>query len=201
LRKIPDFVKYYLDGEEHELEKLQFGVLPDGEHDLRIHASDIIGKDVDKTFSFTVDNTPPEILIKSPTNGTTVSHSLNIDFKVKDENLAEDGSITILLPSGESLDDITLHSFNVTEIDDGVYDLKIMAVDLAENEQTTIISFNVDHAFVQALPVISKEKEPASENNLLIIISTITVAAILISIIAKRIRKTSRENKILKEDL
>ena len=176
-------------------------MLPDGEHDLRIHASDIIGNDVEKTFSFIVDNTQPEILIKSPTNGTTVSHSLNIDFKVKDENLAEDGAITILLPNGESLDDITLHSFNVTEIDDGVYDLKIMAVDLAENEQTTIISFNVDHAFVQALPVISKEKEPASENNLLIIISTIIVAAILISIIAKRIRKTSKENKILKEDL
>jgi len=36
---------------------------------------------------------------------------------------------------------------------------------------------------------------------LLIIISAIIVAIIVISIIAKRIRKTSRENKILKEDL
>ena len=125
---------------------------------MRIHASDIIGNDIDKTFSFTVDNTPPEILIKSPINDTTVSHSLNIDFKVKDENLAEDGSITILLPNGESLDDITFHSFNVTEIDDGVYDLKIMAVDLAENEQTKMISFNVDHAFVQALRLLFPKK-------------------------------------------
>jgi len=182
--KNPDFVKYYLDGEERELEKLQFGMLPDGEHDLRIHASDIIGNDIDKTFSFTVDNTPPEILIKSPTNGTTVSHSLNIDFKVKDENLAKDGSITILLPNGESLDDITFHSFNVTGIDDGVYDLKIMAVDLAENEQTKMISFNVDHAFVQEMSIIPEEKEPSTGNNLLIIISTITVAIIVISIIA-----------------
>jgi len=176
-------------------------MLPDGKHNLRIHASDIVGNDIDKTFSFTVDNTPPEILIKSPTNGTTVSHSLNIDFKVKDENLAEDGSITILLPNGESLDDITFHSFNVTGIDDGVYDLKIMAVDLAENEQTKMISFNVDHAFIQEPPVISKEREPVSENSLLIIISAIIVAAIVISIIVKRIRKTSAENKILKEDL
>jgi len=175
--------------------------LPDGEHDLRIHASDIVGNDIDKTFSFTVDNTPPEILIKSPTNGTTVSHSLNIDFEVKDENLAEDGSITILLPNGESLDDITFHSFNVTDIDNGVYDLKIMAVDLAENEQTTITSFNVDHSFVQETPIIPEEKDPSTGNNLLVIISTIIVAIIVISIIAKRIRKTSRENKILKEDL
>ena len=103
-----------------------------------------------------------------------------IDFKVKDENLAEDGAITILLPDGESLEDVTFHSFNVTGIDDGVYDLKIMAVDLAENEQTKMISFNVDHAFVQPPPVISKEREPVSENNLLIIISAIIVAAIVI---------------------
>jgi hypothetical protein len=64
-----------------------------------------------------------------------------------------------------------------------------------------MISFNVDHAFVQEPPVISKEKEQVSENSLLIIISAIIAAAIVIPIIFKRIRKTSVENKILKEDL
>lgn len=203
IEKNPDYVKYYLDGEERELEylPLRFGMLPDGKHDLRVHASDIVGNDAEKTFSFTVDNTPPEILVKSPINGTTVSQSLKIDFKVKDENLAEDGAITILLPNGEYLEDITSHSFSVTEIDDGVYDLKIIVTDLAENEQAEMISFNVDHKFVQALPVISKEKESVSENNLLIVISIIILAAIVISVIVKKIRKTSRENKILKEDL
>ena len=203
IEKNPDFAKYYLDGEERELEQLplKFGMLPDGKHDLRIHASDIVGNDAEKTFSFTVDNTLPEILVKSPINGTTVSHSLNIDIKVKDENLAEVGAITILLPDGESLEDVTSHSFNVTEIDDGVYDLEIMAVDLAENEQTKMISFNVDHTFVQEPPVISKEKEQVSENSLLIIITAIIAAAIVIPIIFKKIRKTSTENKILKEDL
>jgi len=203
IEKNPDFAKYYLDGEERELEQLplKFGMLPDGKHDLRIHASDIVGNDAEKTFSFTVDNTPPEILVKSPINGTTVSHSLNIDIKVKDENLAEVGVITILLPDGESLEDITSHSFNVTGIDDGVYDLEIMAVDLAENEQTKMISFNVDHTFVQEPPVVSREKEQVSENRLLIIITAIIAAAIVIPIIFKKIRKTSTENKILKEDL
>jgi len=102
IEKSPDFTKYYLDGEEREQEHLplRFGMLPDGKHDLRIRASDIVGNDADKTFSFTVDNTPPEILVKSPINGTTVSHSLNIDVKIKDENLAEVGAITILLPDG-----------------------------------------------------------------------------------------------------
>ena len=203
IEKNPDFVKYYLDGEEREPKNLplRFGMLPDGKHDLRVHASDIVGNDAEKTFSFTVDNTPPEILVKSPINGTTVSHSLQIDFKVNDENLAEVGAITILLPDGESLEDITFHSFNVTGIDDGVYDLEIMAVDLAENEQVKMISFNVDHTFVQEPPVISREKEQVSENSLLIIIGAIIAAAIVIPIIFKKIRKTSTENKILKEDL
>jgi len=201
--KNPDFVKYYLDGEERQLEQLplRFGMLPDGEHELRIYAVDIVGNDVEKTFSFSVDNTPPEILVKSPTNGTTVANSLEIDFKVEDKNLAEDGAIKILLPNGRFLNNIVSHSFDVTQIDDGVYYLTIMAVDIAGNEQTTMISFNVDHAFIPELPVIPKESEPSSENSLLIIVSTIIVAVIMIPIIIKRIRKTSAENKILKEDL
>jgi len=203
IEKNLDYVKYYLDGEERKLEHLplKFGMLPDGKHNLRVYASDIVGNDAEKTFSFTVDNTPPEILVKSPINGTTVSDLLNIDFKVKDENFAVDGIITILLPDGESLKDVTSYSFNVADIDDGVYDLKIVAVDLAENEQTKMLSFNVDHAFVQETSIIYKEKETVSENNLLIIISTIIVAIIMISVIVKRVRKTSTENKILKEDL
>jgi len=202
IEKNLDYVKYYLDGEERNIEHLplKFGMLPDGKHNLRVYASDIVGNDAEKTFSFTVDNTPPEILVKSPINGTKVSDSLNIDFKVKDENLAEDGVITILLPDGESLKDVTSYSFNVADIDDGIYDLKIVAVDLAENEQTKILSFNVDHAFVQETSIY-KEKEPVSENNLLIVISIIIAAIIMISVMIKRVRKTSTENKILKEDL
>ena len=203
IEKNPDFIKYYIDGEERDQGQLplRFGMLPDGQHELRIHASDIVGNDAEETFSFTVDNTPPEILVKSPTADTTVSDSLKIDFRVEDKNLPEDGAITILLPDGESLEDVTFHSFDVTGIDDGVYDLTIMAVDIAENKQTQVIPFNVDHAFVPESTIISTERELSSENSLLIIISTIIVGAIVISIIFKRIRKTSTENKIFKEDL
>ena len=93
------------------------------------------------------------------------------------------------------------HSFDVTEMDDGPYYLTIMAVDIAENEQNMMIEFNVDHTFVPELPVISKDTEPSSGNDVLIVIGVIIAAAIVIPIIIKRIRKTSTENKILKEDL
>jgi len=203
IEKNPDTVKYYLDGEERTRQQLplNFGMLPDGEHELRIQAVDIVGNDAEKTFSFTVDNTPPEILIKSPTDGTIVADSLEIDFKVKDKNLAEDGAITISLPGGESLEDVTSHFFDVTEMNDGPYYLTITAVDIAENEQNMMIEFNVDHTFVPELPLLSKNTESSSENDALIVIGAIIVTVIVIPIIIKRIRKTSAENKILKEDL
>ena len=203
IEKNSDFTKYYLDGEERKLEQLplRFGMLPDGKHELRIYAIDIVGNDIDKTFSFTVDNTPPEILVKSPINDTTVADSLQIDFTVEDKNLAENGAITVLLPDGEFLEDITFHSFNAAEIGDGTYDLKITAVDIAGNERSSIISFNVDHTFVSEPTFISKERETSSENSLLIAVSAVIVAAIVIPVIITRMRKTSEENKILKEDL
>ena len=120
---------------------------------------------------------------------------------MEDKNLAEDGAITILLPDGESLEDVTTHSFDVTGMDDGPYYLTIMAVDIAENEQNMMIAFNVDHTFVSEPSIIPKERESLSENSLLILVSAIIAAAIIIPIIIKRVRKTSVENKILKEDL
>ena len=203
IEKNPDYTNYYLDGEERTKEQLplKFGMLPDGEHELVIHSIDIVGNEVEKTFSFTVDNTPPEILIKSPIDGTTVADSLKIDFKVEDKNLAEEGAIKILLPDGKFLEDVISHSFDVIDMDDGPYYLTIMAVDIAGNEQNMMIEFNVDHTFVPEPTTIPKERESLSENSLLIVVSTIIVAAIMIPIIIKRIRKTSTENKILKEDL
>ena len=203
IEKNHDYTKYYLDGEERTKEQLplKFGMLPDGDHELRIHATDIVGNEAEKIFSFTVDNTPPEIFIKSPTDGTIVADSLEIDFKVEDKNLAEEGAITILLPNGESIEDVTSHSFDVTGMHNGIYDFTITAIDIAENEQNMIISFNVDHTFVEEPLIAQKEGELSSENSLLILVIAVIGAAIMIPIIIKRIRKTSTENKILKEDL
>jgi hypothetical protein len=186
-----NFVKYYLDGQEIEPDTLDYEILSDGTHNLRIHASDIVGNDIDKTFSFIVDNIPPEIIVKSPKNGTLVSDSLQIDFKVNDENMADNGAISVLFPDNQSFEDMTFFSYNTTKIDDGIYDLRIIAKDLAENEAIKVLSFNVDHTFVQPPPVISKEKKEMPQTSLLIIVSTIVIAAIVISVAVKKTRKTS----------
>jgi hypothetical protein len=191
IEKNLNFVKYYLDGQEIESETLDYEILTDGLHNLRIHASDIVGNDIENTFSFTVDNIPPEIIVKLPKNGTLVSDSLQIDFKVNDENMADSGAISVLFPDDQSFEDMTFFSYNTTKIDDGSYDLQIIAKDLAENEATKVLSFNVDHTFVQPPPVISKEKKEMPQTSLLIIISTIVIGAIVISIAVKKTRKTS----------
>jgi len=195
IEKNPDFVKYYLDGQEIELNTLQTKLLPDGQHDLRIYVRDMVENEVDRTFSFTVDNTPPEILIRSPENNTTVSHSLQIDFKVKDVNLDDTGvsnigiwgagKITIFPLDGDLLKDVNSYSFDTTDINDGVYELIITATDMAENEQTKTILFNVDHAFIQTPSVIPEEK-PAAPNTILMIFVTIaTVAGVIIFVVKK----------------
>ena len=111
------------------------------QHKLRIHASDILENDVDKTFSFIVDNVPPKITLGLPKHNTTVSDSLKIDFKVSDKNLSETGAIQILLPQGDSYEDITSLSYNTTNVFAGTYDLKIVAKDLAGNEAVETVPF------------------------------------------------------------
>ena len=57
------------------------------------------------------------------------------------------------------------------------------------------------HTFVPEMPTASKEIEPSSGNSLLILVGAVIAAAIIIPLVIKRVRKTSDENKILKEDL
>ena len=205
-----DFVKYYIDGEEIEPNTLQTMLLSDGQHDLRIYARDIVENEVDRTFSFTVDNTSPQILIKSPQNNTTVSHSLQIDFEVKDANLDDadvsnmsilgPGKITIFPLDGDLLKDVNSYLFDTTNIADGVYELSIVATDMAENEQTKSIMFTVDHAFIQAPSVISEEKI-TYQSMILIVVGIIAVVVGVIIFIVKKTRKNLDNNEIMKEDL
>ena len=185
-----EFVKYYLDDKQVEINVLESELLSDGEHDLRILARDILGYETEKIFSFSVDNTPPEILVKLPKNGTKVSHSLEIDFEVNEPNLAEIGGITIALPGDRFLNDTTSHSLDTTNFDDGTYDITIVARDLLDNKQSQTISFDVDHSLIQ--PISPESESSAPQNMVLIIISIIVAAGVLTSIIMRNKRKDSK---------
>jgi len=190
IEKNLEFVKYYLDDKQVEIDVLESELLSDGEHNLRILARDILGYETEKIFSFSVDNTPPEILVKLPKNGTKVSHSLEIDFEVNEPNLADSWGITIMLPGDKTLNDITSYSLDTTNFDDGTYDITIVARDLLDNKQSQTISFDVDHSLIQ--PISPESESSAPQNMVLIIISIIVAAGVLTSIIMRNKRKDSK---------
>ena len=199
-------MKFYLDGNELENETSQchecniVWKLNDGPHELRIHASDIVENDVDKTFSFIVDNIPPKITLNLPKYNTTVSNSLKIDFKIDDKNLSETGAIQILLPQGDSYEDITSLSYNTTNVFAGTYDLKIVAKDLAGNEAVETVPFIVDHSFIQK-SMENVKPEIQEPNMLIIVISIVIITIIVASVAIKKARSKHDQDKTLKQDL
>ena len=92
-----------------------------------------------------------------------------------------------MLPGDKFLNDITSHSLDTTNFDDGTYDITIVARDLLDNKHTQTISFVVDHSFVQVTP--SESESSAPQNMVLIIISIIVAAGVLFSIIMRNKRK------------
>ena len=175
-------------------------VTNDGQHKLRIHASDILENDVDKTFSFIVDNVPPKITLGLPKHNTTVSDSLKIDFKVSDKNLSETGAIQILLPQGDSYEDITSLSYNTTNVFAGTYDLKIVAKDLAGNEAVETVPFTIDHSFIQK-PIEYTKPETQESNMLIIVIGIVIITIIIASVAIKKARSKHDQDQTLKQDL
>ena len=128
----------------------------------------MVGQNTTKTFIFEVDNSSPEIIVKSPKRGMTVSEKLPINFEVYDDNLAK-GGINIILPDGELITDETSLQFDTSNLENGQYEIQIFANDKAENEIIKSISFYVDHDIIDSEMPIMEEKETTDQNYLLII--------------------------------
>ena len=166
-----DSVKYFLDGKEinftSNLAELDF--LYDGTHKLEIFANDLVGLNTTETFVFHLDTSPPNLLVKSPRSGMTVSENLPINFEVNDENLLDKGGISIILPDGELITDTTSLQFDTSNLENGQYEIQFFANDKAENEVIKTVSFYVDHNIIDSEIPIIEEKQPADQNYLLVI--------------------------------
>ena len=119
--------------------------------------------------------------------------------------MADKGAVSVLLPWGETLDDVTYYLYNATQIDEGTYNLKILATDLAENEQIKTITFNVDYSFVhhpsdlqtsvQQPSVIPMDEKPTPQITILLVVSIIITAAVVFTIYVRKTRKISTKIK------
>lgn len=189
-----DTAKYYLDeNEPHNINGTEFSIphqlLTEGFHRLNVIATDTVGHRAEKNFTFTIDRIPPEIIIKSPQNGTTISQMITIDLDIKEQNLLQSGGITITLPHEIVLDKKSA-KFDTETLENGKYDIYVSAKDKAGNEVSKKITVNVDNR-----PILGSTRESSDQNFVLLqgIVIGIAIATATILITIKKI-KTSKKN-------
>jgi len=179
-----DTIRYSLDGNEIEINTeshIPSELLTDGIHTLKVTVTDTVGHRAEKEAEFKVDNKPPELLIKSPTNGSVVSNIISIDVDVYDQNLPDWEGIRIMLPNG-TISDSKFVQLDTRTIENGKYEIQISAKDLAGNEISKKITVNIDNR-----PFFENPKVALDQNFILLqgIIIGIVIATVAIIISMK----------------
>jgi hypothetical protein len=174
-----DIIRYSLDGNEIEINKesqIPSELLTDGSHTLKVTVTDTVGHSSEKEAEFKVDNKPPELLIKSPINGSFVSNIISIDVDVYDQNLLDSEGIRIMLPNG-TISDSKFVQFDTRTIENGKYQIQISAKDLAGNEVSEQLTVNIDNR-----PFFENPKVALDQNLILLqgIIIGIVIATVII---------------------
>ncbi|HSD04810.1 MAG TPA: S8 family serine peptidase [Nitrosopumilaceae archaeon] len=178
-----DALTYYLDenkiqGIDKKERSVPSKLLTEGTHTLRVVAKDTVGHYAEKTLTFTVDDTPPIILIKSPQNGSTVSNVLTIDIDVSELHMPDSEGITVILPNG-TISDKTFVQFDTRTIENGKYDIKVSAKDMAGNEISKKITVNVDNNQLFENPITSPDQSFILLEGILIGIAIATIALLI----------------------
>jgi hypothetical protein len=109
--------------------------LNDGINEINITAMDKSGNSAFKTLTIVIDNINPSVSITNPTEGTTLTGTITIEFTASDEHLIE-----VLLHVDAAAFNVTgLYSYewNTTEIGDGTYTIRLVAYDKAGNMAET----------------------------------------------------------------
>ncbi|WKT58731.1 hypothetical protein QVH35_05155 [Candidatus Nitrosotenuis chungbukensis] len=150
----PYSVQYILDGNEITLDD---DVIPEGQHQLQIIATDESENTSTGLFEFTLDRTAPEILIKSPINNTKISE-LILDYAVLDDNLDE---FSAILPNGTVLQNEAFLQISADDVGFGSHKVTISAKDLAGNTAEQSIFFDIE-PYASPVPSVIM---PASSSN------------------------------------
>ena len=112
----------------------------DRNYNFTLFASDAAGNLASARFNFTIDSTPPQLLLLSPTNGSWVREGVTIDFGISDLHLSFldarlDGSPITLDPGFD---------YASNNLSDGNHTFMIVAADEAGNSRSLNATFRVD---------------------------------------------------------
>ena len=190
-----DDKQYYLDDKKPQIvdqKKLtqEIQSLSEGEHDLKFVITDTVGHSISKEFRFVMDNTPPEIIIKSPKNYSIVSGLVNIDLDVNEPNLAQKDWLIVKTPT-QTFHDVKNIQFNTTMLINGNYTVEAIAKDRSGNVKTTNIVLTVDNSSSDSSNYIIHKSDQSFLTLIIIIGITITSAITIITLKKLRISKRS----------
>ncbi|MEM3077690.1 MAG: S8 family serine peptidase [Candidatus Nitrosotenuis sp.] len=138
--------RYYLDGVEILFENDTLDLVSEGPHTMRIEAQDSSANAATAVYSFVVDRTPPQILVRSPQDNSKISGELIIDFTIQDDN--PDNEKTAILLSDMLVQNKTYLKINTANYTQGKHSIVISAEDKAQNKAHKIITFEVGAASV-----------------------------------------------------
>jgi len=123
-------------------------IIPDGSHAVFIRVTD--NYDISALYSalINIDNTPPELALYTPSDGTETTGPLYFTGHVMDSMMLESVSIRlsslegIPIPSDLAevqlkLDALLLHELDISSLPDGNYNIEVWAVDKAQNTSRT----------------------------------------------------------------
>jgi hypothetical protein len=116
-------------------------IYPDGIHSAGVYVADTAGNDALASVSVIVDNTPPEVDINAPVNGSAVRSIVNITADVYDSYLAN----ATLSINGTAVSGISEYTWDTTTYADGWYNITVTVMDMAANTGTDKIWVEVDN--------------------------------------------------------
>jgi len=105
--------------------------LDDGDNEIRITAIDKSGNSAFRTLNIVIDNNKPSVSITNPTEGTTLTGTITIEFAASDEHLAE--MFLYIDAAAFSVTGLYSYEWNTTEVGDGTHTIRLVAYDKAGN--------------------------------------------------------------------
>jgi PKD repeat protein len=159
---VPSGVKRFevqLDDEEpislpHNAHGYLFLDLPEGTHRVTVRAYDASNNVGSTSTAFTVDVTPPVIVISNPRAGARLGYStLEVSWDVTDELSGLD-SLALSLDEGSPLVlPLDARSYTLTGIGSGPHTVELTVIDRAGNEASASVDFTVgwEVSFLQSL--------------------------------------------------
>ncbi len=115
--------------------------LADGSHTVEVKAVDKAGNEATDAVVFTVDTTPPEVAILSPSSGEFVGTSaVQVVWECTEEHL-DHFEVSV---DGGAWQDIGVATSTTLSLTEGPHTVAVKAIDKAGNEATASVAFVVD---------------------------------------------------------